>query len=125
MAPLPAPLPAFAGATKQDGGYALYRISQVIPYSGADNPRERAGFDALLGQLPFQPWRVYNGCLDAAELFAVVRDAAQKAALRLRERGPGHAEASAYELARHSIAVELEPVKQVHIPILTTHRYIY
>jgi len=31
---------------------------------------------------------------------AVVRDAAQKAALRLRERGPGHAEACAYELAR-------------------------
>ena len=31
---------------------------------------------------------------------AVVRDAAQKAAARLRERGPGHAEACAYELAR-------------------------
>lgn len=31
---------------------------------------------------------------------AVVRDAAQKAALRLNEQGPGHAEACAYELAR-------------------------
>jgi heptosyltransferase-1/heptosyltransferase-2 len=59
----------------------LVLLKQVFPtlgivLSGADNPRERAGFDALLGQLPFQPWRVYNGSLDAAELFAVVRDAA-------------------------------------------------
>jgi peptidyl-prolyl cis-trans isomerase D len=32
------PLPAFAGATGADGGYALYRITQVIPYSGTGNP---------------------------------------------------------------------------------------
>ncbi|CAG4882680.1 Peptidyl-prolyl cis-trans isomerase ppiD [Georgfuchsia toluolica] len=38
-------LPAFAGATGQDGGYVLYRITQVIPYSGADNPRAKALHD--------------------------------------------------------------------------------
>lgn len=39
------PLPAFAGATGQDGGYVLYRITQVIPFSGADNPRAKALHD--------------------------------------------------------------------------------
>ena len=39
------PLPAFAGATGQNGGYALYRITQVIPYTGVDNPRAKALHD--------------------------------------------------------------------------------
>jgi ADP-heptose:LPS heptosyltransferase len=59
----------------------LVQLKQAFPalkivLSGAANPRENAAFDALLAQLPFTPWRVYNGRLDAAELFAVVRDAA-------------------------------------------------
>jgi heptosyltransferase-1/heptosyltransferase-2 len=47
-----------------------------IVLSGADNPREKALFEALLAQLPFRPWRAYNGTLDAAELFGLIRDAA-------------------------------------------------
>lgn len=37
-----AALPAFAGATGPDGTYALYRITQVIPFSGTGNPRAKA-----------------------------------------------------------------------------------
>ncbi len=53
------PLPAFAGAVGQDGGYALYRITQVIPYSGADNPRAkmlREQYQQLVAGEEFAAW---------------------------------------------------------------------
>jgi peptidyl-prolyl cis-trans isomerase D len=34
-------LPAFAGATAADGSYSLYRITQVIPFAGGDDPRAK------------------------------------------------------------------------------------
>lgn len=40
-----APLPAYTGSAGAEGGYALYRISQVVPFTGADNPKAKAIHD--------------------------------------------------------------------------------
>lgn len=50
-----------------------------LALSCAPNERERRKLDALLGLLPFQPWRVYAGTLDVPRLAAVI----EKAALHL------------------------------------------
>lgn len=54
-----ATLPAFAGASGQDGGYALYRITQVIPYNGADNPLAKGlsdQYQQLVAAEEFAAW---------------------------------------------------------------------
>jgi heptosyltransferase-1/heptosyltransferase-2 len=49
-----------------------YRL--VLSSSGSERERER--MEALLGRLSFEPWRVYRGDIDVAQLSAVIRGAA-------------------------------------------------
>lgn len=54
-----APLPAYAGAVGQNGGYVLYRITQVTPFSGADNSRAKMLHDQyqqLVAGEEFSAW---------------------------------------------------------------------
>ena len=59
----------------------LQRLRAAFPghrlvLSCADDARERAELADVVAGLDFKPWRIYAGELDAAELFAVIRDAA-------------------------------------------------
>ncbi|MDR3416839.1 MAG: glycosyltransferase family 9 protein [Nevskia sp.] len=49
---------------------------QRLVVSCAPLAREIAALQDLLARLPFRPWRVYPGILDAAELFRVIQGAA-------------------------------------------------
>ena len=46
-----AKLPAFAGATTKEGSYALYRISQTFPFSGATDDSRAASLKTQYGQM--------------------------------------------------------------------------
>ncbi|MFY9328079.1 MAG: SurA N-terminal domain-containing protein [Georgfuchsia sp.] len=53
------PLPAFAGVAVQESGYVLYRITQVVSYSGADNPRAKElndQYQKLVAAEEFAAW---------------------------------------------------------------------
>ena len=52
-------LPAYAGAVGVDGGYVLYRISKVVPFSGAEDQRTKAlneQYTQLVAAEEFAAW---------------------------------------------------------------------